>query len=56
MDFKIGCWNLRGLSTANKQNEVMKYIEDEKLNVCGIIETQLKTKKIQKIGDQIFKN
>ncbi|PWA86097.1 hypothetical protein CTI12_AA142600 [Artemisia annua] len=46
----------KGLSTTDKQNEVMKYIEDEKLNVCGIIETQLKTKKIQKIGDHIFKN
>ncbi|PWA72494.1 Myc-type, basic helix-loop-helix (bHLH) domain-containing protein [Artemisia annua] len=56
MDLKIGCWNIRGLSTTDKQNEVRKYIDDERLHMCGIIETQLKTKKLQKIGDSVFKN
>ncbi|PWA53713.1 hypothetical protein CTI12_AA394610 [Artemisia annua] len=45
-----------GLSTTDKQNEVRKYIDDERLHMSGIIETQLKSKKLQKIGDNIFKS
>nr|GEU68329.1 RNA-directed DNA polymerase, eukaryota, reverse transcriptase zinc-binding domain protein [Tanacetum cinerariifolium] len=55
MDFKIGCWNIRGLGTTDKQNEIKKFIEDEKLGICAIIETRLKAKKLQKIRDNVFK-
>lgn len=54
MDLKIGCWNIWGLGTSDKQKEVKKYIAEESLSVCAIIETHLKAKSIQKIGDLIF--
>ncbi|PWA73271.1 RNA-directed DNA polymerase, eukaryota, Reverse transcriptase zinc-binding domain protein [Artemisia annua] len=51
---RIGSWNIRGLSTTDKQNEVMNFIENEQLSICAILETHLKTSKIQRIGDRIF--
>ncbi|GKB31530.1 RNA-directed DNA polymerase, eukaryota, reverse transcriptase zinc-binding domain protein, partial [Tanacetum coccineum] len=56
MDFKIGCWNIRGLGTSDKQIKVKKFIKDERLSLCSVIETRLKSKKLQSIGDSIFKN
>nr|GEV19624.1 hypothetical protein [Tanacetum cinerariifolium] len=38
IDFKFGCWNIRGLSTFDKQNEIRKFIEDEKLKCVNMIE------------------
>ncbi|GKD43550.1 RNA-directed DNA polymerase, eukaryota, reverse transcriptase zinc-binding domain protein [Tanacetum coccineum] len=56
IEFKIGCWNIRGLSTSEKQTEVRKFISDESLSMCAVIETQLKAKNLQKIGDFVFKS
>ncbi|GJS86975.1 RNA-directed DNA polymerase, eukaryota, reverse transcriptase zinc-binding domain protein, partial [Tanacetum coccineum] len=33
IEFKIGCWNIRGLSTSDKQNEVRKFISNESLSI-----------------------
>ncbi|GKD83877.1 RNA-directed DNA polymerase, eukaryota, reverse transcriptase zinc-binding domain protein, partial [Tanacetum coccineum] len=46
--------NIEGMDKG--QNEVKKFIGDEKLSICTIIETRIKTKKLQSIGDSIFKN
>lgn len=54
MDLKIGTWNIRGLSTPDKQKEVRNFIVEEKLQVCVVLETHLKSKKIVKIGERIF--
>ena len=53
-DLKIGCWNIRGLSTSDKQKEVKNFIDEEGLNVCAVLETHSKTKKLNKIADRIF--
>ncbi|GJT15613.1 RNA-directed DNA polymerase, eukaryota, reverse transcriptase zinc-binding domain protein [Tanacetum coccineum] len=53
--FKIGCWNIRGLCTSDKQKEVRKFMEDEKVSICAIIETRIKSKKLQEIGDGTFR-
>ncbi|GJY41345.1 RNA-directed DNA polymerase, eukaryota, reverse transcriptase zinc-binding domain protein [Tanacetum coccineum] len=37
MDFRIRMWNVRGMSTSDKQNEVAKFINDENLQGCRII-------------------
>nr|GEV22676.1 RNA-directed DNA polymerase, eukaryota, reverse transcriptase zinc-binding domain protein [Tanacetum cinerariifolium] len=47
--------NIRGLSTSDKHNKVRKFINDESLNMCAVIETHLKAKKLQNIRDFIFK-
>ncbi|GJT43954.1 hypothetical protein Tco_0952669 [Tanacetum coccineum] len=36
-DFKIGTWNIRGLSSSDKQKEVMKFIKEENLQGCRIM-------------------
>ena len=53
---KIGCWNIRVLGTSDKQKKARKYIVEEALSVCEIIETHLKAKSIQRICDFIFGN
>ncbi|GJY99383.1 RNA-directed DNA polymerase, eukaryota, reverse transcriptase zinc-binding domain protein [Tanacetum coccineum] len=46
----------RGLSTFDKQKEVRNFITNENLNVYAILETHIKTKRLQVIGDIIFGN
>ncbi|PWA74759.1 RNA-directed DNA polymerase, eukaryota, Reverse transcriptase zinc-binding domain protein [Artemisia annua] len=55
MDLKIGCWNIRGMGTYDKQKEMRNFISDEKLHVCAVLETQIKSK-LQKIGDSVYGN
>lgn len=56
MDFKIATWNIRGLSTSEKHKEVRKFIAEEKLQMCAILETHIKYNKIKKVGDYTFGN
>ncbi|GJW90404.1 RNA-directed DNA polymerase, eukaryota, reverse transcriptase zinc-binding domain protein [Tanacetum coccineum] len=42
------------MNTFEKQNEVMNLIRSEKLNVCAILETRLKSKKLAKACDRVF--
>ncbi|GJY45973.1 RNA-directed DNA polymerase, eukaryota, reverse transcriptase zinc-binding domain protein, partial [Tanacetum coccineum] len=35
-------WNISGMSTKNKQKEVIKFIKEENLQVCAIIKTHIK--------------
>ncbi|PWA50666.1 RNA-directed DNA polymerase, eukaryota, Reverse transcriptase zinc-binding domain protein [Artemisia annua] len=56
MDFKIATGNIRGMCNEIKQNEVMKFIEKEKVQVCVVIETHLKIKSITKVCDRVFGN
>ncbi|GJZ31360.1 RNA-directed DNA polymerase, eukaryota, reverse transcriptase zinc-binding domain protein [Tanacetum coccineum] len=51
-----GKWNIRGLNTFDKQKEVNKYIEEESLSICVVIETYLKAKSLQRIRDSIFED
>ncbi|GJW79885.1 RNA-directed DNA polymerase, eukaryota, reverse transcriptase zinc-binding domain protein [Tanacetum coccineum] len=55
MDFKIAVWNFRGMSKALKQNEVKNLIYNERLSMCAVLETHLKTKKIKKVCDKEFR-
>ncbi|GJT58680.1 RNA-directed DNA polymerase, eukaryota, reverse transcriptase zinc-binding domain protein [Tanacetum coccineum] len=42
------------MSNGNKQKEVIKFIKEEKLQVCAIIETHIKAKKIKDVCDKVF--
>ncbi|GKC55286.1 hypothetical protein Tco_1078031, partial [Tanacetum coccineum] len=44
--------HIRGMSNELKQKEVSKFISDEKVHVCAILETHLKTKNISKVCDK----
>ncbi|GJT96040.1 RNA-directed DNA polymerase, eukaryota, reverse transcriptase zinc-binding domain protein [Tanacetum coccineum] len=45
---------VKGLSSSKKHDEVMKLIQEEKLQICVILETHLKSKKIGKVCDIIY--
>ena len=38
----LGCWNIRGLNDPIKQAEVRRFLRDEKLSLCGLVETKVK--------------
>ncbi|GJW24773.1 RNA-directed DNA polymerase, eukaryota, reverse transcriptase zinc-binding domain protein [Tanacetum coccineum] len=42
------------MSIGNKQKEVLKFIQEEKLQVYAIIETHIKAKKIKDVCDKMF--
>ncbi|GJR43473.1 RNA-directed DNA polymerase, eukaryota, reverse transcriptase zinc-binding domain protein [Tanacetum coccineum] len=54
MEYKIGVWNIRGINTSEKQNEVMNLVKTEHLKVCAVLETRFKGKKLGKTCDRIF--
>ncbi|GKD52481.1 RNA-directed DNA polymerase, eukaryota, reverse transcriptase zinc-binding domain protein [Tanacetum coccineum] len=56
MDFTMAVWNIRGMSTSDKQKEVRKLIKEERLQLCGIIETHVKYQNILKIREKVFRN
>ncbi|GJV92190.1 RNA-directed DNA polymerase, eukaryota, reverse transcriptase zinc-binding domain protein [Tanacetum coccineum] len=43
-----------GVRTSDKQKEVRNLINDEKLQICGIIETHIKYNNNSKIGEKVF--
>ena len=53
-DLKIAAWNIRGLGTTSKQNEVKNLIWNEKLSICAILETRLKKNIIKKVCSNVF--
>ncbi|GJV73508.1 RNA-directed DNA polymerase, eukaryota, reverse transcriptase zinc-binding domain protein [Tanacetum coccineum] len=56
MDLNMAVWNIRGMCTSDKQKEVRSLMNEEKLQLCGIIETHVKYSKILKIGEKVFGN
>ncbi|PWA94055.1 RNA-directed DNA polymerase, eukaryota, Reverse transcriptase zinc-binding domain protein [Artemisia annua] len=53
---KIGIWNIRGMGTSDKQKEVVNLINSENLSICAVLETRLKSSKLQKVCDKVFRN
>ncbi|GJZ93434.1 RNA-directed DNA polymerase, eukaryota, reverse transcriptase zinc-binding domain protein [Tanacetum coccineum] len=43
-----------GMNNEVKQNEVEKFIYEEKLQICALIETHLKQNSISRVGNKIF--
>nr|GEX83560.1 hypothetical protein [Tanacetum cinerariifolium] len=55
MDFKLAFWNVRGMNNDSKQNEALKFIKEENLQICAFVETRLKHTSISRIGNKIFR-
>ncbi|GJR19344.1 retrovirus-related pol polyprotein from transposon TNT 1-94 [Tanacetum coccineum] len=53
-DMNIGIWNIRGMGLSSKQDEIVKFIRDEKLTVCVNLESHLKSKKLDKVCGKIY--
>nr|XP_043638595.1 uncharacterized protein LOC122609712 [Erigeron canadensis] len=47
MEFKIACWNIRGMNNEFKQNKAIKFIREERLQICAFIESHLKVMMIE---------
>nr|GEW90480.1 hypothetical protein [Tanacetum cinerariifolium] len=47
-------WNIRGMCKDIKQKEIKKFIAAEKIQICAILETHLKTKNISRACDYVF--
>ncbi|GJY33157.1 hypothetical protein Tco_0417626 [Tanacetum coccineum] len=56
MDLNMAVWNIRGMCTSDKQKEVRSLMNEEKLQLCGIIETHVKYSKILKIDGKAVWN
>ena len=56
MNIKIGAWIVRGMSTTDRQDEVISLIKEEGLGMCAVVETHLRKKFIKTVGDNIFGN
>ncbi|GJR99937.1 RNA-directed DNA polymerase, eukaryota, reverse transcriptase zinc-binding domain protein [Tanacetum coccineum] len=46
--------NTKGMCKESKQKELKNFIAEEKIHVCAILETHLKTKSINKARDYVF--
>lgn len=49
----IGCWNIRGLNDPLKQ-EVGKFIKENRLSICGLVETKVRECNALRIGRLAF--
>nr|GEV30902.1 hypothetical protein [Tanacetum cinerariifolium] len=54
IELKIGIWNIIGMGSSFKQDEIINLIRDEKLNVCVILETHLKSKHLEKVCGEVY--
>ena len=43
----IHCWNVRGLNSPLKQHEVVSLMKKNKVDVCGLLETKLRSSKVE---------
>nr|GEX88164.1 RNA-directed DNA polymerase, eukaryota, reverse transcriptase zinc-binding domain protein [Tanacetum cinerariifolium] len=56
IDFNCSTWNIKGMCTEDKQNEIRNFIMEEHLSICGVLETHLKDNRVSKIGNVVFGN
>ena len=55
MTIKIVAWNIRGMSTTSKQDEIKMLINENDLSMCVVVETQFNKKVVTKVCDRIFR-
>ena len=53
-ELKMASWNVRGMCNKDMQKEVKKFISDEKLSICAVLETHIKENKLNKICDFVL--
>ncbi|PWA62420.1 hypothetical protein CTI12_AA218350 [Artemisia annua] len=53
-DLNIAVWNIRSMNIQKKQKDVLNFVREEKLSVCGIVETHVKTASLSKVTDYAF--
>ena len=56
MGFKAFAWNVRGLNKTVNQDQVIQLLREDNYNLCGLLETHVKNKKITRICRHVFGN
>ncbi|GKE46779.1 RNA-directed DNA polymerase, eukaryota, reverse transcriptase zinc-binding domain protein [Tanacetum coccineum] len=51
---EVGIWNIRGMCSSTKQDEVINFIKEEKLSICVILETHLKRNQLDKVCNKVY--
>ena len=54
MELKIASWNIRGIGTKDKKDEVKKLIHDHKISICAILESHSKASDVDKVCNRVF--
>ena len=49
----FGCWNIRGLNDPMKQAEVRRFLREEKLSLCGLVETKVRDSNFLRVSRSI---
>lgn len=52
----IASWNIRGLNSPLKQNEIKLFILDKEINIIDILEVKVRLQNFQNIKNKIFRN
>ncbi|PWA87640.1 RNA-directed DNA polymerase, eukaryota, Reverse transcriptase zinc-binding domain protein [Artemisia annua] len=53
-ELKIASWNIRGIGTKDKQNEVKSLISGNRLSLCAVLEARAKGNDVERICRKIF--
>lgn len=51
---KLLTWNVRGYNAPNKQKEVKFICNEEKIRLLGLLETKVKSNKIEELANKLF--
>ncbi|GJZ45128.1 pentatricopeptide repeat-containing protein [Tanacetum coccineum] len=54
MELKLASWNIRGMGTVDKQDEIQKLIPENNLSILAILETRAKGKEVERICSKVF--
>ncbi|GJY32854.1 RNA-directed DNA polymerase, eukaryota, reverse transcriptase zinc-binding domain protein [Tanacetum coccineum] len=54
MELKLASWNIRGIGTVDKQNEIQKLILENNLSILAILETRAKGKEVERYCSKVF--
>ncbi|KAJ8428605.1 hypothetical protein Cgig2_025265 [Carnegiea gigantea] len=47
-------WNIRGLNSLNKQEDIKIFLEKHKIGLVALLETKVKNKNVTAIGERLF--
>ncbi|GJR86507.1 RNA-directed DNA polymerase, eukaryota, reverse transcriptase zinc-binding domain protein [Tanacetum coccineum] len=54
MELKLASWNIRGVGTMDKQDEIQKLMLESNLSLLAILETRAKRKEVDRIYSKVF--
>lgn len=53
---KLMMWNVRGLNSSLKQQEVIRFILQQKVGLVGLVKTKIKNNNFSDIYSRMFQN